>query len=80
LVEEETVKIKRKDQGIDQIERDEELAHKLHEEELAEIATIQEEASRVAIMKMFDEVQAGINVDALFAAKLQQEEREEYTI
>ncbi|GJZ28583.1 ribonuclease H-like domain-containing protein [Tanacetum coccineum] len=43
LVEEEPVKIKRKDQGIDQIGRDEELAHKLHEEELAEIARIQEE-------------------------------------
>ncbi|GKE37003.1 hypothetical protein Tco_1460408, partial [Tanacetum coccineum] len=43
LVEEEPVKIKIKDQGIDQIERDEELAHKLHEEELAEIARIQEE-------------------------------------
>ncbi|GJS50795.1 hypothetical protein Tco_0624157, partial [Tanacetum coccineum] len=86
LVEEEPVKIKRKDQGIDQIERDEELAHKLHEEELDEIARIQEEkaaqeeASRVAIMEMFDEVQAGIDADALFAAKLQQEEREEYTI
>ncbi|GKA83201.1 hypothetical protein Tco_0789949 [Tanacetum coccineum] len=64
LVEEEPVKIKRKDQGIYQIERDEELAHKLHEEELAEIARIQEEkaaqeeASRVTIMEMFDEVQA----------------------
>ncbi|GKA16311.1 hypothetical protein Tco_0696058 [Tanacetum coccineum] len=86
LVEEEPVKIKRKDQGIDQIERDEELAHKLHEEELAEIARIkeekeaQEEASRVAIMEMFDEIQTGIDADALFAAKLQQEEREEYTI
>ncbi|GKB47251.1 hypothetical protein Tco_0898004 [Tanacetum coccineum] len=40
LVEEEPVNIKRKDQGIDQIEKDEELAHKLHEEELAEIARI----------------------------------------
>ncbi|GJS75242.1 hypothetical protein Tco_0725123 [Tanacetum coccineum] len=69
-----------------QIERDEELAHKLHKEELAEIARIQEEkatqeeASRVAIMEMFDEVQASIDVDALFAANLQQEEREEYII
>ncbi|GJS32011.1 hypothetical protein Tco_0530393 [Tanacetum coccineum] len=86
LVEEEPVKIKRKDQGIDQIERDEELAHKLHEEELDEIARIQEEkaaqeeASRVAIMEMFDEVQAGIDADALFAAKLEQEEKDEYTI
>ncbi|GJU91252.1 hypothetical protein Tco_1303675 [Tanacetum coccineum] len=43
LVEEEPINIKRKDQGIDQIQRDEELAHKLHEEELAEIARIQEE-------------------------------------
>ncbi|GJW85530.1 hypothetical protein Tco_0158675 [Tanacetum coccineum] len=43
LVEEEPVKIKRKDQWIDHIERDEELAHKLHEEELTEIARIQEE-------------------------------------
>ncbi|GJS26045.1 hypothetical protein Tco_0486665 [Tanacetum coccineum] len=64
-IEEEPVKIKRKDQGIDQIERDEELTHKLHEEELAEIARIQkekaaqEEASRVAIMEMFDENMGG---------------------
>ncbi|GJZ16160.1 hypothetical protein Tco_0551837 [Tanacetum coccineum] len=29
---------------------------------------------------MFDEVQAGIDADAVFAAKLQQEEREEYII
>ncbi|GKC24307.1 hypothetical protein Tco_1026457 [Tanacetum coccineum] len=84
LVEEEPIKIKRKDQGTNQIERNEELARKLHEEELAEIARIQEEkaaqeeASRVAIMEMCDEVQAGIDADALFAAKLQQEEREEY--
>ncbi|GKA03400.1 hypothetical protein Tco_0676181 [Tanacetum coccineum] len=68
LVEEEPVKIKRKDQGIDQIKRDEELAHKLHEEELAEIARIQEEKaaqeepSRTAIMEMIDEVQAEYGV------------------
>ncbi|GJW86072.1 hypothetical protein Tco_0159217 [Tanacetum coccineum] len=86
LVEEEPIKMKRKDQGIDQIERDEELAHKLHEEGLAEIVRIQEEkaaqeeASRVAIMEMFDELQAGTNANALFAAKLQQEEREECII
>ncbi|GJT75161.1 hypothetical protein Tco_1041886 [Tanacetum coccineum] len=64
LVEEEPVTIKRKDQGIDQIKIDEELAHKLHEEELAEIARIQEEkaaqeeVSRTAIMEMINEVQA----------------------
>ncbi|GJU42613.1 putative ribonuclease H-like domain-containing protein [Tanacetum coccineum] len=40
----------------------------------------EEEASKAAIVEMYDEVQAGIDADALFAAKLQQEEREEYTI
>ncbi|GKA80787.1 hypothetical protein Tco_0787479 [Tanacetum coccineum] len=40
----------------------------------------QEEASKDAIAEMYDEVQAGIDADALFAAKLQQKEREEYTI
>ncbi|GJV36548.1 hypothetical protein Tco_1409025 [Tanacetum coccineum] len=40
----------------------------------------QEEAPRVAIMEMFNEIQAGIDADALFTTKLQQEEREEYTI
>ncbi|GKC96812.1 hypothetical protein Tco_1162254, partial [Tanacetum coccineum] len=37
----------------------------------------EEEAFKAAIAEMYDEVQAGIDVDALFAAKLQQEEREE---
>ncbi|GJV31515.1 putative ribonuclease H-like domain-containing protein [Tanacetum coccineum] len=40
----------------------------------------EEEASKAAIAEMYDEVQAGIDADALFAGKLQQEEREEYTI
>nr|GFA30944.1 L10-interacting MYB domain-containing protein-like [Tanacetum cinerariifolium] len=39
-----------------------------------------EEASKAAIAKMYDEVQAGIKADELFVSKLQQEEREEYTI
>nr|GEW43098.1 hypothetical protein [Tanacetum cinerariifolium] len=40
----------------------------------------EKEASKAAIAKMYNEVQAGIEVDELFTAKLQQEEREEYTI
>ncbi|GJR27778.1 putative ribonuclease H-like domain-containing protein [Tanacetum coccineum] len=40
----------------------------------------EEEASKAAIVETYDEVQEGIDADALFAAKLQQEEREEYTI
>ncbi|GJZ65240.1 hypothetical protein Tco_0621936, partial [Tanacetum coccineum] len=39
----------------------------------------EEEASKAAIAEMYNEVQAGIDADALFVAKLQQEEREEYT-
>ncbi|GKA40097.1 hypothetical protein Tco_0732690 [Tanacetum coccineum] len=40
----------------------------------------EEEASKAAIAEIYDEVQVGIDADALFAAKLQQEERKEYTI
>ncbi|GKE80936.1 hypothetical protein Tco_1550936 [Tanacetum coccineum] len=40
----------------------------------------EEEASKVAIAEMYDKLQAGIDADSLFTAKLQQEEREEYTI
>ncbi|GJZ48479.1 hypothetical protein Tco_0602311 [Tanacetum coccineum] len=40
----------------------------------------EEKASKAAIAETYDEVQAGIDVDELFAAKLQHEEREEYTI
>ncbi|GJW09508.1 putative ribonuclease H-like domain-containing protein [Tanacetum coccineum] len=86
LIEEESVKVKRKYKGLAQMKSDEELAYRLHEEELAKIERIQkerqaqEEASKAAIAEMFDEVQAGIDADALFAAKLQHEDREEYTI
>ncbi|GJW72763.1 putative ribonuclease H-like domain-containing protein [Tanacetum coccineum] len=40
----------------------------------------EEEASKAAIAEMYDKVQEGIDTDALFAVKLQQEEREEYII
>ncbi|GJS55780.1 hypothetical protein Tco_0629142 [Tanacetum coccineum] len=86
LVEGEPVKEKRKDQGLAQIKSDAKLAHRLYEEELAEIERIQkekaaqEEVSMVAIYEEYDTIQASIDVDALFAAKLQQEDREKYTI
>ncbi|GKC86158.1 retrovirus-related pol polyprotein from transposon TNT 1-94, partial [Tanacetum coccineum] len=38
----------------------------------------EEEASKAAIAEMYDEVQAKIDADALFAAKLQQEERAKF--
>ncbi|GJR51594.1 hypothetical protein Tco_1402115 [Tanacetum coccineum] len=46
----------------------------------SESTTREEEASKAAIAEMYDEVQVGIATDALFAAKLQQEERDEFTI
>ncbi|GKC79345.1 hypothetical protein Tco_1130119 [Tanacetum coccineum] len=86
LVEEEPKKVKRRDQGLAQIESDAELAQRLHEEELAELDRAQkerqrqEEATNAALAEEFDEIQARIDADALFAAKLQQEEREQFTI
>ncbi|GJY46025.1 hypothetical protein Tco_0435088 [Tanacetum coccineum] len=86
LVKEEPVKIKKKDQGDLQIQADAELAQRLHEEELAELErrqkerVAQEEASMAALYEEYDTIQASIDVDALFAAKLQQEEREQFTI
>ncbi|GKE90714.1 hypothetical protein Tco_1571809, partial [Tanacetum coccineum] len=55
----------------------------LHVEELAELDITQierqrqEEATNAALTEEFDEIQARINDDALFAAKLQQEEGEQ---
>ncbi|GJR91389.1 hypothetical protein Tco_0215400 [Tanacetum coccineum] len=86
LVEEEPMKIKRRDQGLAQVERDAELAQRIHEEELAELESIQrereeqEKASIAALYNEYDDIQASIDVDALFAVKLQQEEREQFTI
>ncbi|GJX23416.1 hypothetical protein Tco_0227861 [Tanacetum coccineum] len=57
-------------------------AQRLHEKELAELDRAQkerqrqEEVTNAALAEEFDEIQARIDVDALFAAKLQQEERE----
>ncbi|GJR05125.1 hypothetical protein Tco_0528109 [Tanacetum coccineum] len=71
-------KVKRRDQGLAQIDADAELAQRLHEEEMAKLDIAQkerqrqEEATSPALTEMFNEVQASINVDALFAAKLQQ--------
>ncbi|GJV65958.1 putative ribonuclease H-like domain-containing protein [Tanacetum coccineum] len=64
------------------IARDAEVARQLELEFQAKVERErqrEEEASKDAIAKMYDEVQVGIDADALFVAKLQQEEREEYT-
>nr|GEZ54194.1 hypothetical protein [Tanacetum cinerariifolium] len=78
-------KMTRSDLDAAQIAKYVEVARLVYEEELAELEREKEkrqreEASKAAIAEMYDEVQVGIEADELFAAKLQQEEREEYTI
>ncbi|GKB54106.1 hypothetical protein Tco_0904859, partial [Tanacetum coccineum] len=89
LVEEEPEKpekVKRKDQGLAQIESDAELAQRLHEEELAELDRAkkekqkQEEATNAALAEEFDEIQARMDVDHELAVRLTHEEQEKYTI
>ncbi|GKE11203.1 hypothetical protein Tco_1414754, partial [Tanacetum coccineum] len=89
LVEEEPEKpekVKRRDQGLAQIESDAELAQRLHEEELAELDRAQkekqkqEEATNAALAEEFDEIQARMDVDHELAVRLTHEEQEKYTI
>ncbi|GJS18181.1 hypothetical protein Tco_0412653 [Tanacetum coccineum] len=89
LVEEEPEKpekVKRRDQGLAQIESDAELAQRLHEEELAELDRAQkerqkqEEATSAALAEEFDEIQARIDVDHELVVRLTHEEQEKYTI
>ncbi|GJT57511.1 hypothetical protein Tco_0992565 [Tanacetum coccineum] len=69
-----------------QIQMDEELAIRLHEEEKAELERMQreratqEEASNAALIAEFDNVQARMEADALLAARLQEKEREQFSI
>ncbi|GKC67663.1 hypothetical protein Tco_1100261 [Tanacetum coccineum] len=88
LVEEEPeklVKVRRKDQGLAQIESDAELAQRLHKEELAELDRAQkerqkqEEAISAALAEEFDEIQARIDDDHELAVRLTHKEQEKYT-
>ncbi|GKG16300.1 hypothetical protein Tco_0358623, partial [Tanacetum coccineum] len=69
-------KIKRRDQGEDQIARDEELARQIEAEERALYE--KEQREREAQEEAFDAVlrEEFSNVQALLAARLQEEERE----
>nr|GEW01903.1 ribonuclease H-like domain, reverse transcriptase, RNA-dependent DNA polymerase [Tanacetum cinerariifolium] len=63
-----------------------ELALRLHEEEKAKLERMQrdrsaqEEASNAALTVEFDDVQARMDADALLAARLKEEEREQFFI
>ncbi|GJY76414.1 ribonuclease H-like domain-containing protein [Tanacetum coccineum] len=77
LVEEEPekpVKVKRRDQGLAQIESDAELAQRLHEEELAELDRAQkerqkQEATSDVLAEEFNEIQDRIDTDHELAKK-----------
>ncbi|GJV77542.1 hypothetical protein Tco_1509126 [Tanacetum coccineum] len=70
----------------DQIQSDEELALRLHVEEQDEFKRLQkeraaqEEASRAAIYKEMDNIQAMIEADEQLAARVQDEEQELYSV
>ncbi|GKA29464.1 hypothetical protein Tco_0715709 [Tanacetum coccineum] len=70
----------------DHIALDEELALRLHAEEQAELERMQkekvtqEEASRAAIIKELDSIQAMTKADEQLAARLQDEEQEQFSI
>ncbi|GKA33279.1 ribonuclease H-like domain-containing protein [Tanacetum coccineum] len=89
LVEEELEKpekVKRKDQGLAQIESNVELAQRLHEEELVELDKVQkerqkqEEDTNAALTEEFDEIQARMDADHELAIRLIHKEKEMYTI
>ncbi|GJT27343.1 putative ribonuclease H-like domain-containing protein [Tanacetum coccineum] len=67
-----------------QIQMDEELAIRLHEEEKAKLERMQreratqEKASNAALIAEFDNVQARMEADALLTAILQEKEREQF--
>ncbi|GKB91101.1 hypothetical protein Tco_0963373 [Tanacetum coccineum] len=69
-----------------QIQMDEELAMRLHEEEKVELERMQEKELHkkkhlmLPLIAEFDDVQARMDADALLAARLQEEEREQFSI
>nr|GEV52746.1 putative ribonuclease H-like domain-containing protein [Tanacetum cinerariifolium] len=75
-----------KNSGKAQIQMDEELALRLHEEEKVELERMQrdrfaqEEASNAALTAKFDDVQARMDADALLVVRLQEEERDHFSI
>nr|GEW67874.1 hypothetical protein [Tanacetum cinerariifolium] len=82
LVEEEPEKqenVKRRDQGLAQVESDAELAQRIYEEELAELDRAQkerqkqEEATIAALTEEFDEIQARMDTDHELAMMQEQE-------
>ncbi|GJS18639.1 hypothetical protein Tco_0413111 [Tanacetum coccineum] len=66
-----------------QLANDEEIARKVQEEwetEEKNKKLAEEEATKVALIRDYDDIQARIEADSILAARLQEEEREKFTI
>nr|GEV17538.1 putative ribonuclease H-like domain-containing protein [Tanacetum cinerariifolium] len=83
---EELQKVKRRDQGLSQIESDADLAQRIYEEELAELDRAQkerqkqEEATIATLTEEFDDIQAKMDVDQELDVRMTHKEQEMYTI
>ncbi|GJS87372.1 hypothetical protein Tco_0770008 [Tanacetum coccineum] len=81
--EHEPVNIKSKGQEEAQMAMDEKVARQLDEQLQAELErerVAKEEATNAALIREYDEIQARINADSIVAARLQEEEREKFTV
>ncbi|GKE05577.1 hypothetical protein Tco_1397595, partial [Tanacetum coccineum] len=68
---------------FDQLAKDKEIARKMQEDWVAEEEkkkVAEKEATKAALIQDFDDIQARIKADRLLAAKLQEEERENFTV
>ncbi|GJZ07970.1 hypothetical protein Tco_0542253 [Tanacetum coccineum] len=77
------VNVKLKGQDKAQIAIDEEVARQLDEQLQAELErerVAEEEATKAALIREYDEIQARINADSIVVARLQEEEREKFTV
>ncbi|GJX22773.1 hypothetical protein Tco_0227218 [Tanacetum coccineum] len=68
---------------FDQLDKDEEIARKVQEdweaeEEMKKLA--KEESTKAALIQDFNDIQARIEADRLLTARLQEEERETFTV
>ncbi|GKA53536.1 hypothetical protein Tco_0746851 [Tanacetum coccineum] len=87
---EEEVESDAESEGVNEAERkfaqlanDEEIARKVQEEWEAEEEKkmlVEEEATKDALIRDYDNIQARIDADSILAARLQEEEREKFTI
>ncbi|GKB38288.1 hypothetical protein Tco_0883230 [Tanacetum coccineum] len=76
-------KIKKRDLDAAQLAMDKEVSRQLNEQLQAKLErerVAKEEATNAALISEYDEIQARIKADSIVAARLQEEEREKFTV